>query len=470
MAISFSLLFVVVLEAVAVYFAYLAIVGSRTPQGAVAWVVFLIAAPYFAIVSYLFLGHRKFNDYVVARRASQRVLDGMAQSRKSYPPRGDTLDVGYQVFETLAASPVVSGNDIQVLIDGDKTFDAIFDALENARSYILFQFYIIRDDTLGQDIQRRLVDAAQRGVAVYVLYDSIGSSRLPWGYINVLTEAGVKMLDTNALQGPTNRLRVNFRNHRKTVIVDGRIGFTGGLNVGDEYMGRSPVFGHWRDTHCKVEGPIVSQLQLVFCEDWLWATEDGLFDDLFWRPEPAPSNFDALIMATGPADDLDTGNLYFCAMIRAARHRLWIASPYFVPDADIVSALKVAALKGIDVRILIPEKADHWVTWLASFDYLDELREAGVVFWRYDNGFMHQKVALVDDSIAAIGTHNLDNRSCALNFEASVLAFEEDVAKDVADMFKADFAQSRISTRTLSEQPLWIRLGAPVSRLFAPLL
>mgnify|MGYP005994155797 FL=1 len=149
---------------------------------------------------------------------------------------------------------------------------------------------------------------------------------------------------------------------------------------------------------------------------------------------------------------------------------IWIASPYFVPDADIVSALKVAALKGIDVRILIPEKADHWVTWLASFDYLDELREAGVVFWRYDNGFMHQKVALVDDSIAAIGTHNLDNRSCALNFEASVLAFEEDVAKDVADMFKADFAQSRISTRTLSEQPLWIRLGAPVSRRFAPLL
>ena len=467
---ALSVIFVICLEGVAIYFAYLAVINSRTPQGSVAWVVFLIAAPYIGVACYLFLGHKRFIGYVVARKKSVRVLDGMADAKRNYPPNADVLALGYEVFETLAAAPVLSGNAIELLIDGEETFEAIFSAIEEAQFYVLIQFYIMRDDTLGRALRDVLIKAAARGVNVRVLYDSVGSSRLPKRYIRDLTDANVRILDSNALRGPTNRLQVNFRNHRKTVLVDGKIGLVGGHNVGDEYMGRDKDIGHWRDTHCLMRGPIVSQLQLVFCEDWHWATEESLLDDLNWRSGRAPENRDALLLASGPADEMETGNLYFCAAINAAKERIWIASPYFVPDADIYTALKVAALKGLDVRILMPDSADHWATYLAAFDYFDELRQAGVQFWRYDQGFMHQKVLLVDESIASVGTLNLDARSCRLNFETTVMGFDAETVQDVATMLKADFAQSHLLEENLSDQPLWVRLGAPCARLFQPLM
>ncbi|SHK24993.1 cardiolipin synthase [Shimia gijangensis] len=467
---SISVIFLLFLEGLAIYFAYRAVVNSRTPQGSVAWVVFLLAAPYLAIISYLFLGHKRISGYVIARQKSIRVLDGMADARRDYPPAGDAHNVGYPVFEALAAAPVLSGNSVEMLVDGDETFDAIFEAIAGAESYVLVQFYIIRDDTLGRAFRDLLIETAARGITVRVLYDSVGSSRLPNRYIRELTDAGVKILDSNALRGPTNRLQINFRNHRKTVIVDGVLGFSGGHNIGDEYLGRDAKLGHWRDTHCQMHGPIVSQLQLVFCEDWHWATEENLLDDLNWKSGRASQNIDALLLASGPADEMETGNLYFCAAIRAAQERIWIASPYFVPDSDINTALKVAALKGLDVRILMPDSADHWATYLAAFDYFDELRTAGVQFWRYDQGFMHQKVLLVDETVASVGTFNLDARSCRLNFETTTMMFDSEAARDVATMLQADFAQSHLLEDNLSDQPLWIRLGAPCARLFQPLL
>ena len=467
---ALSVVFFICLEGVAIYFAYHAVVNSRTPQGSVAWVVFLIAVPYLAILSYLFLGHKRFKGYVVARQKSVRVMDGMANSKREFPPNEDPQERGYEIFEALAAAPVLSGNAIELLIDGQETFEAIFSAIEKAQSYVLVQFYIIRDDTLGRALRDVLIRAAARGVKVRVIFDSVGSSRLPNRYIRELTDANVRILDSNALRGPTNRLQLNFRNHRKTVIVDGTIGFIGGHNVGDEYMGHDKAIGPWRDTHCLMRGPVVTQSQLVFCEDWHWATEETFLEDLNWQSGKAPENRDALLLASGPADEMETGNLYFCAAISAAKERIWIASPYFAPDPDIYTALKVAALKGLDVRILMPETADHWATYLAAFDYFDELRQAGVQFWRYDQGFMHQKVLLVDEIIASIGTLNLDARSCRLNFEATVMAFDTETVQDVETMLKADFAQSYLLEENLSDQPLWVRLGAPCARLFQPLL
>ncbi|WP_235871320.1 cardiolipin synthase [Shimia sediminis] len=470
MVISYSLIFLILLEGVALYCAYRAVTSARTPQGSVAWVLFLILAPYVGIIAYMFLGHHRMNGYVIARRNTQRVVEGMENARREHPPTGNAKALGYAGFEAQAASPVLSGNAMDLLIDGDETFDAIFAAIRQAQSYVLVQFYIVRDDALGQALQTELLNVANRGVSVRFLYDSVGSSRLSNSYINTLKEAGVEMLDTNALRGPTNRLQVNFRNHRKTVIVDGQVGFTGGHNVGVEYLGQDAKMGHWRDTHCQLRGPIVQQLQLLFVEDWYWATEDSLLDDLDWTIERAPENMDALMLASGPADDLETGSLYYCSAIRAAQERIWIATPYFVPDGDITTSLKIAAMKGIDVRILIPDNVDHWATYLAAFDYFDELRQAGVRFWRYENGFMHQKVLLVDETIASVGTFNMDARSCRLNFEATAMVFDQRAARDVATMFEADFAQSYLLETPLSEQPLWIRLGAPAMRLFQPLL
>ena len=280
----------------------------------------------------------------------------------------------------------------------------------------------------------------------------------------------VEVVNAHAIRGPRHRFQVNFRNHRKTVVVDGQVGFIGGLNVGDEYMGRSERFGPWRDTHCRLTGPVVMHLQLVFAEDWHWATQTLLIPKLSWNPAPSDQNMDALIVATGPGDVLETGSLYFCACITRARKRLWIASPYFVPDVDILTALKLAALRGVDVRLLVPEVIDHRTPWLAAFAYFDEIRQAGVRIWRYDDGFMHQKVLLVDDDLASVGTTNMDNRSCRLNFEATAMIFDSRAAAEVAQMLEADFARANRLEKTLDEQPWSRRVGAPFARLLAPIL
>ncbi|MEP4702735.1 MAG: phospholipase D-like domain-containing protein, partial [Parasphingorhabdus sp.] len=269
---------------------------------------------------------------------------------------------------------------------------------------------------------------------------------------------------------PKFRFQINYRNHRKTVIVDGRIGFTGGLNVGDEYKGLSPVFGNWRDTHIKLEGPMVTQLQLIFVEDWHWSTEEALLDDLMWLPEETATDAVGLIVATGPGDVSETGSLLFFSAITEATDRIWIASPYFVPDIDILTALRHAALRGVDVRILVPDVIDHHIPWLAAFAYFDEIMEAGVRIFRYTDGFMHQKVFLVDDSLAAVGTTNLDNRSFRLNFECMALFFDHRIAADVDQMLRADIEKCFELTIQMASQPAYIRHGAPVARLFAPLL
>jgi cardiolipin synthase A/B len=461
-----------VLWTAAVAFAVLAVRTARTPQGSVAWVVFLLAAPHFAVPAYLFLGQSRITGVVSARRRSEGVvaeLDAQREAQgaavRAAPLRGAAR---LPAFERMGGMPVVAGNAYRLLVDGEATFAAIFDAIEQARSYVLVSFYIIRDDQVGGELRDLLVRKAGEGVPVRLLYDAIGCAGLAASYIESLRKGGVDVRDFHSLRRPWSRFQVNFRNHRKIVVVDGKTGFVGGHNAGDEYLGRNPVFGRWRDTHLMLRGPAVAQLQLVFSEDWYWASGETLA--LHWRPAPVLDGVDAMILAPGPADPVETGSLYFCNAIGAATRRLWIASPYFVPDIDTLTALKLAAYRGVDVRILLPDRRDHLVVWLAAFAYFDEVRAAGVRIWRYTGGFLHQKVVVVDDTLVSVGTINLDIRSCRLNFEATALIFDPEAVRQAVEMLEEDFAASRLHVATLSEQPLRIRLGAPFARLFAPLL
>jgi len=460
---------VAVLQVAAFYCAWRAVTSARTPQGAVGWVVFLLSAPYIGVLLYLFLGHHRYRGYLISRRTSERVIDGVRQlgaaNAPEAPPRVDPAP-----FERIADLPVVRGNALVPLIDGQATFDAIFAAIDAAEHYVLIQFFIVHDDRIGRGFRDRLTAAAERGVTVRFMADAVGSKSLPGSYREALRRAGVKVADPTAGKGPRNRFQINFRNHRKTVVVDGKVGFTGGLNVGDEYMGRDPRFGPWRDTHLEMRGPVVAQLQLIFAEDWHWASGEALGEQVDWKAARADEDTAALLVPTGPGDSMETGALFFFSAIAAARERIWIASPYCVPDTDILTALKHAALAGRDVRLLLPEMIDHHIPWLAAFAYFDELREAGVQIWRYQRGFMHQKVVLIDDACAAIGTTNLDNRSFRLNFEAMVMGFDDDFAATVASFLEEDFAHATLLDKPLAEQAVRVRYGAPVARLFAPLL
>ncbi len=462
--------FVIGLYGSAVFCSVRAAQTSRTPQGSVGWVVFLLSAPLFAVPLYLFLGHHRFRGYRIARKESERVVEGIKNFADIAKPDPATMRINPRPFEALAHLPVSRGNDAHLLIDGEATFQAIFDAIDGATKYILIQFYIIRDDELGVELQDRLIAASKRGVHVRFMTDGVGSYGLSNDYFDRMRQNGIDVADPRDQRGPNFRFQLNYRNHRKTVVVDGEIGFIGGHNVGVEYLGQNPKFGPWRDTHVQLHGPIVRQLQLIFAEDWHWARNEDLIDLVDWNGSDAERDMNALLVATGPGDDTETGAMMFFSAIAAAKERIWIASPYFIPDLDIMTALQHAALRGVDVRILVPEVIDHRIPWLAAFAYFDEIRDCGAKVFRYTDGFMHQKVFVVDETLGAVGTTNLDNRSFRLNFEAMALFFDEEAAVAISQMLQEDFNSSYELVRSLHQQPAYIRHGAPIARLFAPIL
>lgn len=443
---------------------------ARTPQGAIGWVVFLLSAPVIALPAYMIFGHHRFRGYWKARRGAEQAVIATRNYTSAQSENAQEVPVNPRPFEAIAGMNVCRGNGMTLLINGQDTFNAIFEAIENAQEYILVQYYILRADDLGHALQKRLIAAAERGVTIWFMTDSIGSRKLPRAFTSTLEAAGVNLIDPAVQRAPWHRLRINFRNHRKTVVVDGRVGFTGGLNVGDEYMGLDPAFGPWRDTHVRLTGPVVQQLQLSFAEDWHWRTQEPVLDLLNWEAEASPQDRPALIAATGPGDTTGNGSMLYFSAISAAQERVWLASPYFVPDQDVFAVLKHAALRGLDVRILLPERADHVLPWLAAFAYFDELRSAGVRILRYQGGFMHQKVFVIDDTISGAGTANLDNRSFRLNFETMALFFDRGSAGEIADMLAQDSQRATELSISLDQQRLSIRLLAPVARLLAPVL
>lgn len=447
----------------------LALTRSRTPQGAFGWVIFLLAAPWFAVPAYAFFGHHKLREYSEARRRSRELRDPLSVLAREHRPAAEAAR-RLVALENLVRLPVVGGNRAELLVDGGSTFEAIFGAIDAAQSYVCAQFYTIVDDGLGREFANRLMAASARGVAVYLIYDGVGSYGLSKRFLWRLRDAGVRVVDPRKARGPRFRVQINFRNHRKTVIVDGRIGFLGGNNVSDRYVGRHPEIGNWRDTHLSVRGPMVSQLQLGFVEDWHWATGESIGRDLAWNSGVDPADMSGLVVPTGPGDKLDSGALFFFTAISEARQRIWIATPYFVPDTDIISALNGAALRGCDVRLIIPDRADHYLTWLAAYAYFDEVRPAGVRIFRYTDGFMHQKVVLVDDAFAAVGTANLDNRSFRLNFETMAVIHDEEFAWEVEDMLAADLDRCVEVDKRLDQEGLSLRAGALLARLLAPVL
>jgi cardiolipin synthase A/B len=418
-----------------------ALMKTRTSQGTIAWVVSLLTMPFLAIPLYWLLGRSKFSGYVRARRGNdanlRKLAADMHKRLRSYAVDLPEEDVFERVAEELGGLPFTRGNEVDLLIDGEETFGRLFTEISSARKYICVNFYIVKNDKVGEKFQRALIEKARAGVQVYFLFDEIGSHKLSSTFLGELKDAGVECESFGANRHWWSRLQLNFRNHRKIVVIDGRQAFIGGLNVGDEYLGRDKKFGDWRDTHLLLKGPAVEAAQLVFLEDWFWACDR--VPDLDWTAEPAEADQIAAVIPTGPADPLDSWKLLICEAANTARKKLWIASPYFVPDEGVMSALQLCALRGVDVRILLPQRADHVLVWLSAFSYYEQAIPHGVRLFRYQRGFLHQKVMLIDDRMATVGTANLDNRSFRLNFEITTFVSDQKFVREVDEMLCNDF-------------------------------
>ena len=466
-------LVVLLLHVLGVLTAVYAITKSKTSQGAIAWAIMLVMFPYVTLPLYWIFGRNKFQGYVRARRSDDKDIRHVIERLQEYRSvfRGTLSDdrCGLRVLERLAKMPFTRHNRVGLRIDGEATFSAIFAAIDAAAEYVVVQYFIVKDDQLGRQLQEKLIAKANDGVRVYFLYDEVGCYKLSKAYIREMTDAGIEVRPFQTTKGWGNRFQLNFRNHRKIVIVDGRTAFVGGLNVGDEYMGRDPKIGPWRDTHMELAGPSVQCVQLAFLEDWYWATHE--VPELNWDPEAADGgDQEVLVLPSGPADPFETCGLFFVHAIHSARHRVWIASPYFVPDAQVIAALQLAALRGVDVRVMLPEKPDHVLVYLSAFSFIEETEPAGVKIYRYQPGFLHQKVILVDDEFAAVGTANLDNRSFRLNFEITIALADALFAAEVRTMLDEDFANCRlVKSEDLTNRSFWFRLAVSVSRLMAPI-
>lgn len=464
----------VVLEVIGVLCALTALYHARTPQGTVAWVVSLVTLPALAVPAYVLFGRRRFHGYVVARR---RHLREMAKDAKAVVERYQHLGLidattspDDRALTALARLPFTTGNEAELLEDGERTFASILEGIGRATSYVLVQFYILNDDGVGRVLRDLLVERARAGVRVHVLYDEVGSHRLPDSYTAAIREAGGRIQAFNTRRGRSYRFQMNFRNHRKLVVVDGVEAWAGGLNVGDEYLGTGREFGPWRDTHVRVRGPVVTMLQVAFVEDWHWSAGSGLA--LTWEAAPAVRpGVRALALPTGPADEDETASLFVTSVAHAARSRLWIATPYFVPDSAVLSALTLAALRGVDVRILLPAGADHRLVWLARFAHVAACERAGIKLLEYTKGFLHEKVILVDDRIASVGTINLDNRSLRLNFELTLVFDDRDFAAKTSAMLERDMEGARpLTSDSVQQRGFIFGLGIRIANLFAPIL
>lgn len=450
-----------------------AVTTVRTSQGAIAWAACLLTMPLFAVPLYWVFGRNKFQGMAEAfQERSTEIASDVARAREALAPFGKSDDLGpsERSLEALTAMRVLQPNRLKLLIDGHDTFDDIIAGIEKAKDYVFVQFYIFRSDALGERIGNALAARAKDGVRCYVLYDEVGSLSLSSRWIHAMEAQGVEVRKFDTTRGWANRFQLNFRNHRKIVVVDGHTAWIGGHNVGVEYLGDDPKRGPWRDTHVRIEGPAALEAQGVFLGDWYWATR-SLPRVTFEPYVPDDSEARVLIAPSGPSTTLETASLISVELLHVAKQRVWIATPYFIPDRAVMAALRGAALRGVDVRVMITEKCDSIPTNLAAYWYLEQLGGVGIRFFRYTAAFMHAKVVLVDDQVASVGTVNWDSRSFRLNFEVSALVHDIPFASDVEAMFLDDFEQCReVGSTELSERGWFFSAAVHASRLLSPIL
>lgn len=450
----------------------------RHPPKAVAWLMVLFILPVIGFVMYYFLA-KEYTRRRKVKRKNRMIMKEIRRDliRLSRKPNQDRVKLEieedhrlYGLLRSLPDSFITKCNDATIYTNAEPTYRDMLEAMEAATDHIHLEYYTIRDDGIGREFQRVMMRKAREGVEVRLLYDGVGSIELTDSYIEALEEAGVK---TACFLPPLIALvdkRINYRNHRKTLIVDGTVGFLGGINIGDEYLGKDPKLGYWRDTHLRIVGDSVYYLQHTFLNDWYFVKGVLLHAPQYFPEHECEGHVPVQIVTSGPDANWDTILEVYFSAIAAAKHRVFITTPYFVPEPSVIMALKTAAVSGVDVRIILPAVPDTRIVYWASLSYIEELLQAGVRFYLYEKGFIHAKTLLADHKLATVGTANMDMRSFFDNFELNAVLFDRKTIDRLERDFMTDLKSCReVQLSEWEQRSRWQRGKEKLARLLAPL-
>ena len=455
----------------------------KNASSAWAWLLILYFLPLIGFLLYLLLGRQLRKKHLFRWDGRKNIgidklisyqIDAVKTGKLDYRIN-HVEEYNQLIYMNLTSSNAVltQDNDVKIFTDGMDKFEALIEDIKNAKEHIHIQYYIFKLDNLGTRILNALIERAKHGVKVRILYDEMGSRGVKKHHFNELIKYGgeIEVFFPSIL--PLFNPRLNFRNHRKIVVIDGRISYTGGFNVGDEYLGLNNKFGYWRDTHLRIEGSSVHPLQTRFLLDWNQASQKHRvhYSERYFPAIPLKGVTAMQIISSGP--DTEWANIKngYIKLIANAKKHVYIQTPYFIPDESFFDAVKIAALSGVDVRIMIPNKPDHMFVYWATYSYVGMLLDVGAKIYIYDNGFIHAKMIVVDDEAASVGTANIDNRSFTLNFEVNAFIYDIDVSHSLSEIFERDMLDSYELTKALyAQRSRWIKFKESLSRLLSPIL
>ena len=446
---------------------------NKNPIRALSWTLALLFLPIVGVVFYLFFGRSLKGKTMINRKVRRKLLERSRPKQHSFDRSHLSADQirMIKLAQNLCHAPLDRNNSVDIFTDGRSKFDSLKKDITEARDFIFIQYYIYSDDRLGNEITDLLAEKVRQGVRVKVLYDHVGSFSTRNRFFARMRELGI---DSHPFFRVTFRKlanRINWRNHRKLVIIDGRIGYIGGMNIADRYVDKSPDGRIWRDTHLRVEGPIIESMMYSFAVDWNFLRPDAEVQPLSMMKYNEKGDVDMQLVTSGPVDKWNNLVLCFQQAIASAKKRLYIQTPYFLPTDALLKALQGAALSGVDVRIMIPEKTDSVLLGYGSRSYIDDCLKSGIKIYLFTPGMLHAKTMVIDDDFVTTGSVNFDFRSFENNFEANLLIYSATVNQQMRDIFFDDLSGCRkLTLMRWRTRPLSQRVIESLVRLFAPIL
>lgn len=452
-------------------------IERKEPTTTWAWLIILIALPGIGFILYLLLGQNLSRQKIFReKKLADKIKRYKLRSNSELPNFDSEINENYEDLILMnynhSGAVYTTGNEVKTYINGEDKFRDLFNDIRAAKSFIHIEYYIFRYDDLGRALIKELHEKTKDGVEVRLVIDGMGSKRITKKIIKEIESYGIKMAVFFPGVLPHINTRINYRNHRKIVVIDGKIGYVGGFNVGNEYVNKGKQFKFWRDTHIRVKGEAVNELNKRFILDWDYAADENMGNMSMYFPVPeVVGNVGMQIVSSGPDHMEEYIKNSYMKIINNAKNYVYIQTPYLVPDSPMMEALKISALSGVDVRIIVPGEPDHFfMEWMLSAN-IGLLIEYGIKIYRYGNGFIHSKTIVADGEVCSIGTANLDIRSFKLNFEINAFIYNETVAKEQEKIFLDDQLKSKLVTKEeYYKRSINLRIKESLIRLLAPIL